>query len=358
MYSKPATITEIASLLNISPSTVSRALHDHSSIGQATRVKVRNLATQLNYEPNLSAISFQKGRNYTIGVILPELSESFFSTVVSAIEDTAAKQNYTVLIAQSHENTEHEKQLVKRMKDHRVDGLLVSIAKNTTNIDHFQCLRNYNIPVVFFDRVPPIAQTHFVGCNIKTGTIEAMNYLLKKGHRVIGMINGPKTLFACDERREGYIEAMTKNRLKFDPTMIVNCDLTEQETLMAYRELLANKRKPTAIITFNDYLALFAINYLRHSANETDKDIEFVSYSNLPLVHYMDAVPAASVEQFPYLQGQKATDILMQLLDQKNENNHVPLGYYKVKIESQLVESGKSSSIKGSTKVAATIAGE
>jgi LacI family repressor for deo operon, udp, cdd, tsx, nupC, and nupG len=164
------------------------------------------------------------------------------------------------------------------------------------------------------------------------------------------MINGPKTLFACDERREGYIEAMTKNRLKFDPSMIGNCDLTEQGTLMAYRELLANKRKPTAIITFNDYLALFAINYSRHSDDE--KDIEFVSYSNLPLVHYMDVVPAASVEQFPYLQGQKATDILMQLLDQKNENNHVPLGYYKVKIESQLMESGKSSTRKVATIIA------
>jgi LacI family repressor for deo operon, udp, cdd, tsx, nupC, and nupG len=342
MYSKPATITEIASLLNISPSTVSRALHDHSSIGHATRIKVRNLATELNYEPNLSAISFQKGKNYTIGVILPELSESFFSTIVSAIEDTAAKQNYSVLIAQSHENTEHEKQLVKTMKDQRVDGLLVSIAKNTTNIDHFQCLKNYNIPVVFLDRVPPIAQTHFVGCNIKTGTIEAMNYLLKKGHRVIGMLNGPKTLFACEERREGYIEGMTKNRLKFDPSMIVNCDLTERGTLMAYRELLANKRKPTAIITFNDYLALFAINYSRHSNAGMDKDIQFVSYSNLPLIQYMDIVPAASVEQFPYLQGQKATDILMQLLDQKSENNHAPLGYYKVKIETKLMKIGKS----------------
>jgi len=180
---------------------------------------------------------------------------------------------------------------------------------------------------------------------------------LKKGHRVIGMINGPKTLFACEERREGYIEAMTKNRLKFDPSMIVNCDLTEQGTLTAYRELLDNKRKPTAIITFNDYLALFAINYSRHSDDETDKDIEFVSYSNLPLVHYMDVVPAASVEQFPYLQGQKATDILMQLLEQKSENNHVQLGYYKVKIESQLMESRKSPARKASSKVAAILAG-
>src|ERR1700728_2458773 len=103
MSSKPITIKEIASILNISVSTVSRALHDHPSIGLTTRLKVKKLAKELNYEPNQTAIFFQKGKTYTIGVILPELSESFFSTAVSAIEDTAYKKNYTVLLAQSHD---------------------------------------------------------------------------------------------------------------------------------------------------------------------------------------------------------------------------------------------------------------
>jgi LacI family transcriptional regulator len=341
MLSKPATIKEIASILNISVSTVSRALHDHPSIGLTTRLKVKNLARELNYEPNQTAIFFQKGKTYTIGVIVPELSESFFSSAVSAIEDTAYKKNYTVLLAQSHDNEQTEKQLVEKMKNHRVDGLLVSVGKNTSTFEHFNGLKKYNIPVVFFDRVPAIPNIHYVGCNMETGTIEAVSYLLKKGHRAIGMINGPNTLLASGERREGYIKAMIRNRLKFDPSLVVNCDLTEEGTKSALNELLAGKRKPTAIVTFNDYVALFAIKHARNLNIAIDTDLEFVSYANLPLINYMDHIPVASVEQFPYLQGQKATDILLDLLGRKNEEAQMPSAFYRITIESQLIENKK-----------------
>ncbi|MDB5153197.1 MAG: LacI family DNA-binding transcriptional regulator [Mucilaginibacter sp.] len=341
MSSKPATIKEIASILNISVSTVSRALHDHPSIGLATRLKVKNLANELNYEPNQTAILFQKGKTHTIGVILPELSEAFFSTAVSAIEDTAYQRNYTVLLAQSHDNEQTEKQLVEKMKNHRVDGLLVSVAKNTSTFEHFNALKKYNIPVVFFDRVPAIPNIHYVGCNMETGTIEAVSYLLKKGHRAIGMINGPNTLVASGERREGYIKAMIRNRLKFDPSLVVNCDLTEEGTKTALNELLSGKRKPTAIVTFNDYVALFAIKQARRQNIAINTDLEFVSYANLPLINYMDHIPVASVEQFPYLQGQKATDILLDLLNQKNQELQGPPACYRITIESQLVENKK-----------------
>jgi LacI family repressor for deo operon, udp, cdd, tsx, nupC, and nupG len=341
MSSKPATIKEIASILHISASTVSRALHDHPSIGLTTRLKVKKLAKELHYEPNQTAIFFQKGKTYTIGVILPELSESFFSTAVSAIEDTAYKKNYTVLLAQSHDNEQTEIQLVEKMKNHRVDGLLVSVAKNTSSFEHFKSLKKYNIPVVFFDRVPEMTDIHYVGCNMETGTVEAVSYLLKKGHRAIGMINGPKTLLASGERREGYIKAMTRNRLKFDPSLIVSCNLTEEGTKTALNELLSSKRKPTAIVTFNDYVALFAIKHARSLNIKINTDLAFVSYANLPLINYMDYVPVASVEQFPYLQGQKATDILIDLLNKKDEDVMEHSAYYRITIESQLVENEK-----------------
>jgi LacI family transcriptional regulator len=122
MQSKPTTIKEIAQLLGISVSTVSRALHDHPSIGLTTRAKIKKLAGELNYEPNQTAIFLQKGKTHTIGVILPELSEAFFSSAISAIEDTAYKKNYTVLLAQSHDDEQKERQLVEKMKNHRVDG--------------------------------------------------------------------------------------------------------------------------------------------------------------------------------------------------------------------------------------------
>jgi DNA-binding LacI/PurR family transcriptional regulator len=340
MKGKPTTIKEIATLLNVSVSTVSRALHKHPSIGLTTQLKVQKLAKELNYEPNQTAIFFQQGKTYTIGVILPELSEAFFSAAISAIEDTAYKRNYTVLLAQSHDDAEKEKQLVEKMKNHRVDGLLVSVSKTTSSFDHFDMLKRYNIPVVFFDRIPPIKNIHYVACNMETGSMEAVNYLLQKGHRSIGMINGPQTLAASGERKEGYIKAVTKNRLKFDPTLVVSSDLTEKGTQAALENLLANKRRPTAIVTFNDYVALYAINHARNLKVNLDKDLQFVSYANLPIINYMDYVPIASVEQFPYLQGQKAADILMDLLSQKEQPSDVQ-AYYKVIVESQLVENSR-----------------
>jgi LacI family transcriptional regulator len=341
MSVKPATLKEIARKLNISVSTVSRALHDHVSIGLTTRLKVKRMAAELNYEPNQTAVFFQKGKTYTIGVILPELSEAFFSSATTAIEETAYKRNYTVLLAQSHDSEEKEIELVEKMKNHRVDGLLVSLAKSTCTFEHFERLKKYGIPVVFFDRIPSLSNIHSVACNMETGTIEAVNYLLKKGHRAIGMINGPKTLFASGERKEGYIKAIQKNRLKFDPSLVVNCDLTEKDTERCLNELLANKRKITAIVTFNDYIALFAIKKMRSPQMQANNNLEFVSYANLPLINYMEHIPVASVEQFPYLQGQKAADILFELLANKERNTAKQEAFYNITIESQLIENIK-----------------
>lgn len=337
MSAKLPTIKEIAKRLNVSVSTVSRALHDHHSIGLRTKTRVQQLAKELNYEPNQTAIFFQKGKTFTLGVILPDLSEAFFSSAINGIEDFASKNNYTVLLAQSHEDEEKEKKIVETMKNHRVDGVLVSISKNTKNYDHFEMLKKYEIPLVFFDRIPKISNIHYVACDMKTGTKDAVDFLLKKGHRNIGMVNGPETLLACQERLEGYLLAMKKNRLKFDPALIINCNLTTQSTYDAMKELLSLKRKPTAIVTFNDYIALDAIQYAKQQNLKINKDICFVSYSNFPMIHYLDSSPLASVEQYPYAQGQKATETLLDLIagDQKQDGNNP--AYFKIILESQLV---------------------
>ncbi|MES2417383.1 MAG: LacI family DNA-binding transcriptional regulator [Bacteroidota bacterium] len=335
MAKKPVTIKEIAKQLGLSISTVSRALHGHPSISLLTQQKVKLIAKQLDYEPNQTAIFFQKGKTFTIGVILPELAEAFFSSAISAIEDIAYKRNYTVLLAQSHDNEDREKQLVEKMKNHRIDGLLVSVAKTTSNFEHFEQLKKYDIPIVFFDRIPPLKNIHSVSCNIETGSIEAVNYLLKRGHRSIGLINGPHTLIASGQRKEGYIKALQKNRLKFDPSLIVNCDLTEQGTKIALNQLLNHKREPTAIVTFNDYVSAFAIKAL----SKIKSDIEFVSYANSSVIGFMEHPPIASVEQFPAIQGQKAVDILFDLLN--TTENEESQRYYKIVIESQLIESKK-----------------
>lgn len=338
MPDKPTTIKEIAKILKISVSTVSRALNDHSSIGLTTKMRVKKLAAELNYEPNQKAIQFLHGKSFVIGVILPELSESFFSAAISGIEDIAYKRNYTVLLAQSHDDAEREKLLVSKMKTQRVDGLLVSVSKTTSTYEHFEVFRKLNIPVVFFDRIPPIKDIHYVSSNLKTGTFEAVNFLLKKGHRSIGMVNGPATLIASHERKEGYIRAMTSNRLKFDPSLIVSCDLSEEGTIEVMNGMLNHRRKPTAIVTFNDYVALFAMRYVK-SMGLTG--IDFVSYANLPIINYMDHTPIASVEQFPYKQGKKAADILIDLINKPKDESGTGQAYFNIVIESELILSNR-----------------
>ncbi len=331
------TIKEIARRLNISISTVSRALHNHESIGLRTKTRVQQLAAELNYEPNQKAIFFQQKKTFTIGVILPELSEAFFASAISGIEDMANTQKYTVLMGQSHDDEEREKRIVTTMKDHRVDGLIVSLAKNSEHYDHFKAMAKYDIPVVFFDRIPADNDDiHYVACNMESGTVQAVNFLLKKKYRTICLINGPGKLFASQQREKGYIKAMTSKRLKYDPSLVVSTDLSQKGTYAAMEQLLGAKRKPDAIMAFNDYVLLDAVQYAKKKGLEINKDITFVSYSNLPFGIHSAYPPLASLEQYPYQQGQKATELLLQLLGKTSEAL-LGMPFSKVIIEPKLI---------------------
>jgi LacI family transcriptional regulator len=330
-----ATLKEIAKRLNISVSTVSRALHDHHSIGLRTKMRVQELAKELKYEPNQTAILFKQRKTFTIGVILPHLSESFFSSAISGIEDFANSKKYNVLVGQSHDDQQREKLLVETMKNHRVDGMLISVAKDTSSYEHFEMLKDYDIPLVFFDRIPDKADIYYVACNLESGMNAAINFLVKKGHRNIALINGPKTIIASKERLKAYKEALYRKKIKIDPAYIVSTDLSPEATEEAMKELLGLKRRPSAIITFNDYVALDAMQYAKRQKIRINEDISFVSFANLPMCHYMENPPLASVEQFPYEQGKKAAELLWQLLD--SESGEEVKEKFQVILESQLM---------------------
>ena len=334
MEQKPATIKEIARRLNVSVSTVSRALHNHPSIGLRTRAQVQQLAKDLHYEPNQAAISFKQGRTMTIGVILPNLGEEYFSMAINGIEDVATKNNYTVLIGQSHDEVEREKQIVDTMRRHRVDGLIVSLSKTTKSYEHFEQLKKYKIPVVFFDRVPASQDFYAVSCNLENSSVELVDWLVSKGHSQIGFIKGPDTIIHSAQRLNGYNEGLKKNKLKIENAYIVQTDLSNKKTQDAVHKLLALKNRPTAVIAFNDYVALDAIKYSRSQGLKINKDIFFVSYANLPVTSYLDDPPIASVEQFPYQQAEKATDILLRLIWSKGADESIP---HKVVLESKIV---------------------
>lgn len=335
MEKKLPTIKEIAQRLSISISTVSRALHDHPSIGLRTKMQVKKLAEELNYVPNQTAIFFKQRRTFTIGVVLPNLREEYFSLAISGIEETAFDNNYIALIGQSHDAFERENKIVDTMKKHRVDGLLVSVSKETTSLAHFEELQQYNIPVVFFDRVPDAPDIHSVWCSLYHSSVAAIDFLAKKGHKRIGYIQGPATLTIKNERLQGYQFGLQKNKLAEDPALIVSSDLSTIGNQQALDKLLALKNRPTAIIAFNDYVALDAMQHARSKKLRINKDISFVSYANLPVTHYLETPPLASVEQFPFEQGVRATEMLLKLIESKSEDETVP--YENVVLKSELI---------------------
>jgi DNA-binding LacI/PurR family transcriptional regulator len=334
MEQKPATIKEIAGRLNVSVSTVSRALHEHPSIGLRTRMQVQKLAKELHYEPNQAAISFKQGKTMTLGVILPNLGEEYFSMAINGIEDVATKNNYTVLIGQSHDDTEREIKIVDTMRKHRVDGIIVSLSKTTKSYEHFEQLKKHKIPVVFFDRVPANEDMYSVSCNLENSSVELVDWLVSRGHKQIGFIKGPDTITHSKQRLDGYLEGLKRHKLKADNLLVVSTDLGKKKTQEAVHKLLGLKNRPTAIIAFNDYVALDAIKYTRSQGLKINKDIFFVSYANLPITSYMDEPPIASVEQFPYQQAEKATEILLQLISAKGADDTIPK---KIMLESKVV---------------------
>ncbi len=336
MTSKLPTTKEIARRLNVSVSTVSRALNDHPRIGVATKEKVKQLARELNYEPNTQAIFFKQNKTRVIGVVLPYIREEFFSEAISGIETAALEHDYTILFGQSYDDAEKEKKIVAAMRKQRVDGLIISLSKQTNNYDHLAVLENYNISVIYFDRVPPFAGAHKVFCNLYKGTMEMVDWLFNQGYKRIAFINGPDKILASKERLNGYIEAMSKKKIKVDMRLVEKTDLTKESTQAAMKKLLALKNPPNAIISFNDYVHMDAVQYAEKNGIKVNRDIVFVSYANLPITAYTAYPPMASLEQYPHVQGEKAMQLMIKLLNKKTtEDNAVE--YLQEQLDAKLV---------------------
>jgi DNA-binding LacI/PurR family transcriptional regulator len=339
---KLPTIKEIAKRLNISASTVSRALHDHPSIGLVTTMRVRKVALELGYEANKMGIYFKERKTYTIGVIIPDLSEPFFSAALTGVEDAAEASNYNVIIGQSLDNFEREKKIVENMKNHRVDGILVTLTKETSTYEHFDNLKKYNIPVVFFDRVPNRKDINFVACNLVSGMLQAISKLVAMGHTRIGLINGPAKLSATLQRLEIYSKCLKENNLLLDQDIIVSTTLAKADNHKAIHKLLSLEQPPTAAIVFNDYVLLDCISAVKAKGLEVNKDISFISFANLPIWEYMDSVPLASIEQFAYQQSSMATEFLFQLINNAAKSNSAELPLLQHIIDSKMIEYSSS----------------
>ena len=322
MKSTQVTIKDIARHLGISPSTVSRALKDHPDISQDTKDLVVALAKELKYQPNSVALSLKQSKTFTIGVIVPELVHFFFSTVISGIDSIAYSSGYNVIIAQSNESYEREVKDTQALFNSRVDGILVSISRETKNFDHFKELHEYGVPIVLFDRGCDDINVSQVIVDDYQGAFNATTHLIEQGCKKIVHMAGPQNLAISRDRYRGYIDALKAHSMEVDDRYIINCDLgVEEEAFDLVNDFLASGLKPDGLFAHNDPAASGAILAFKKYGITIPNDVMVIGFSNWQFCKVMTPT-LSSVEQPGYEIGQKAASLLIKEIE-ANENEVV-----------------------------------
>jgi LacI family transcriptional regulator len=315
---KGVTLKDIAQKLNMSISTVSKALHKDSSISILTKERVEKLADEWGYVPNEAARHFKLNKTFTLGLIIPNLLDQFFALAINGVEKIAGGENYNVIIYQSHEDPANEERIVDLMKRNRVDGLIVAITKKTQDLSPFLKLKNIGIPVIFFARPPKDDSFNYIIADNEGGAFKATEYLIKKGHKRVGHLMGPESMAVSQKRLQGYKTALEKNKIAFDPNLVKVVDLTEESTLFAMNQFMKMKFPPTGIFTFKNYISLDAIEFLKKKFPAKVGKIDFAGFGNLPLFRYLDHKPVASIEESSYEMGEEAARLLFQFIKEED----------------------------------------
>lgn len=313
MSKKNITIKTIAQELGISISTVSRALKNNPRIGADTRQKVIQMAERVNYVPNPIALNLQRSRTNMLGLVVPTLEEEFFSHIVSGVERIASENGFHLIINQSRDSMQTEKEIIRAYISSKVDGIMVSVAADTSDYSHFVKVQSLGIPLVFYDRIPRNFPSHKVRSEILQGAIEAINFLFRQDKRKIALLNGPSNLQVSDERLNGYLEAVKTLGLSTSPQYIKTTDLSRQDTHLKMEEFIRmGEHRPDAVVCFNDYVALHAIKACIEHGVVPNRDISFVSFANIGIGEFIENKPLASVEQYPVKLGTESVRLLLE----------------------------------------------
>jgi LacI family transcriptional regulator len=318
MKSGLVTIKDIARELKISPSTVSRALKNHPDISEETKRLVNELAERLNYQPNAVALSLKQRRSNTIGVIIPEIVHYFFSSVISGIEDVAYDSGFNVVICQSNEMYEREVANSKTLLASRVDGILVSISKETKDYKHFYNLKDNGVPLVFYDRVVPGFEADQVIIDDFDASYRATMHLIENGYKRIVHFAGPQNLLIGQLRKEGYLKALDEAGIKPEKDWIIEAD-TFEKARTASLHILESGMKIDGIFAVNDLTAIGAMQSLQKKGVKIPNDVAIVGFSDGRFSGITDPT-LTSVDQHGYEMGTIATEMLLKrILAGENE---------------------------------------
>jgi LacI family transcriptional regulator len=313
MNKKKTTIHDIARELNITASTVSRALKDHPRISSSTKRAVLDMAKSMNYQPNNIAAALRRGKSNILGVIIPMADRNFFASVIHGVEKIVNQTGYNVIICQSDDSPEKEISNIKALLELQVDGILASYAKNTVSFDHFADIVKRGIPLIMFDRMHEALESLNVDAVViddYLGGFTATDHLIQQGCRNIVHFSGPQHVSIYRERRRGYEEALKRHNMPVNEDNIIMSDLKLKSGMEHAGVLLKRPEIPDGIFSSSDFAALGAMRILKENNIRIPHDIAIVGFSNESFTSFVD--PALStVDQKSELIGQYAARLFL-----------------------------------------------
>ena len=280
---KDVTIYDIATAVNVSPATVSRALKDHPGIRNETKRKIREAAQKMGYRHNTFASNLRRKQTNTIGVIVPRLNSYFMATVIGGMEKVANITGYNLLITQSLDSVKKEEAGVNTMFNSRADGLLVSLANDTIATDHFDTILSKSIPLIFFDRIVELPNCTCIVIDNKKAGYDATLHLINGGCKRIVHICGSLHRNVYSDRLDGYKQALARKGIPFDPALIINSNLSDQGSAESARQILKMDELPDGVFASNDTTAVACIRELKQAGIRVPDQISIVGFNNDPI---------------------------------------------------------------------------
>ncbi|GGK79076.1 LacI family DNA-binding transcriptional regulator [Rufibacter glacialis] len=306
---KDITIYDIARELNLSPTTVSRALNDHPAVNQKTKQRISEAAARMGYRSNLFASNLRKQHTNTIGVIVPRLNSPFMSSVLSGMEKVANDAGYNLIISQSLETLQKEIANAKTMFNSRVDGVLVSLSYETENLDHFQSIINKGIPVIFYDRVAEHPSCTSIVIDNLQAAYQATSHLIEQGCTNIVHITGNLNRNVYSDRLKGYKYALVDHDLPYDDRNIMINNLSEEAGEEAARKILAMNPMPDGVFVSNDTCAVSCLKTLKQAGVSVPKDIAIAGFNNDAISRVVE--PNLTTVNYP---GQEMGEVAVRVL--------------------------------------------
>ncbi len=317
MKGHQVTIKDIAKILHISPSTVSRALKDHPDINPQTKKNVQDLAKKLNYKPNQIALNLLQKESKTIGVIIPDITHYFFSTIMSGIEKIANESGYHIIIAQSNESYHKEVENIQALLSSNIDGFIISLSKTTLNYDHFKNIEEIGIPMAFVDRACDTVNADKVLVDDFDGAYKAAIHLIENGCKNVIHLAGPQNLEIGVQRKNGFIAALNKYNMKIEDYTIQICD-NYDHALKLIPQTLSKYNHIDGIFAVNDLTAIGAMKAIKSMNKRIPEDVAVCGFTN-SFVSYIADPELTTIDQKGYEMGQHAARMLIKRL-QSNEN--------------------------------------